>query len=142
MKQLIKNFIKKNIPSRYIELITSKGITLTKIPKDIAVISDLFVLRVEEEWETYFECLQFQSLLNAEVNEHTNRVHFVFYNQKGDYIDEKQVKVEATLKTTLDVNKIAAGLGIEKDGLFAVFHPYKENYLNKLKPKAIALIAK
>lgn len=131
MKQLIKNFIKKNIPSRYIELITSKGITLTKIPKDIAVISDLFVLRVEEEWETYFECLQFQSLLNAEVNEHTNRVHFVFYNQKGDYIDEKQVKVEATLKTTLDVNKIAAGLGIEKDGLFAVFHPYKENYLNK-----------
>lgn len=131
MRQLIKNFIKKNIPSRYIELITSKGITLTKIPKGTAVISDLFVLRVEEQWETYFECLQFQSLLNAEVNDHTNSVHFVFYNQKGDYIDEKQVKVEATLKTTLEVNKIAAELGIEKDGLFAVFHPYKENWLNK-----------
>ena len=71
MKQLIKNLIKKNIPSRYIELITSKGITLTKIPKGAAVISDLFLLRVEEGWETYFECLQFQSLLNAEVNEYT-----------------------------------------------------------------------
>lgn len=131
MKQLIKNLIKKNIPSRYIELITSKGITLTKIPKGAAVISDLFLLRVEEGWETYFECLQFQSLLNAEVNEYTKRVHIVFYNQKGDYIGEKQVNVEITLKTTLDMNKIAAGLGIKKDGLFSVFHPYKENWVNK-----------
>ena len=48
MKQSIKNFIKKSIPPRYIELITNKGIALTKIPKEEAVISDLFVLRVEE----------------------------------------------------------------------------------------------
>ena len=133
MNQLIKNYIKKNIPSRYIELITNKGIILTKIPNGSAVISDFFVLRVEQEWETYFECLQFQSLLNAEVNEQTNIVHFVFYNQNGDYVGEKEVKIETTLKTTLDVNKIAAELGIKKDGLFAVFHTHKENWLNKFK---------
>ena len=83
MKQSIKNFIKKSIPPRYIELITNKGIALTKIPKEEAVISDLFVLRVEEGWETYFEYLQFQSLLNTDENELAKSVHIVFYNQKG-----------------------------------------------------------
>ena len=129
MKQSIKNFIKKSIPPRYIELITNKGIALTKIPKEEAVISDLFVLRVEEGWETYFEYLQFQSLLNTDENELAKSVHIVFYNQKGLSVGDREVKVKKALKTTLNVNQIAKELGIEKDGLFAVFHPYKESWL-------------
>ena len=129
MKQSIKNFIKKNIPSRFIELISNKGITLTKIPMAESVISDLFVLRVEVGWETFFEYLQFQSLLHADQNEPAKRVCIVFYNQKGLFVGEKQVKVEKALKTTLNVNQIAKKLGIEEDGMFAVFHPYKESWL-------------
>lgn len=129
MKQSIKYFIKKNIPPRYIELITNKGIILTKIPKGEAVISDLFVLRLEAGWETYFEYLQFQSLLNTDENELAKCVHFVFYNQKGLSVGQREVKVKKALKTTLNVNQIAKELGIEKDGLFAVFHSYKNSWL-------------
>ena len=123
------NFIKKNIPPRYIELITNKGIALTKIPKGEAVISDLFVLRMEDGWETFFEYLQFQSLLNTDENELAKYIHIVFYNQKGHSVGDREVKVKKALKTTLNVNQIAKELGIEKDGLFAVFHPYKESWL-------------
>ena len=129
MKRAIKNFIKKNVPPRYIELITNKGIALTKIPKAEAVISDLFVFRNEAGWETYFEYLQFQSLLNTDENELAKSVYIVFYNQKGLSVGDGEVKVKKALKTTLNVNQIAKELGIEKDGLFAVFHPYKESWL-------------
>ena len=52
-----------------------------------------------------------------------------FYNQKGLSVGDGEVKVKKALKTTLNVNQIAKELGIEKDGLFAVFHPYKESWL-------------
>ena len=129
MKQFIKNFIKKNIPPRYIELIVNKGVALTKIPKAEAVISDLFVLRVEAQWETYFEYLQFHSLLNLDRKDSQRTVHFVFYSQKGNVIGEREVKVENLLKTTLNISLIAKQLGIEKDGLFAVFHTYQKSWL-------------
>ena len=130
MKQSIKNFIKKNIPPRYIELVANKGIAITKIPKGEAVISDLFVFRVEAGWETFFEYLQFHSLLNADENELSKSVRIIFYNQKGISICEREVKVKKALKTTLNINQIAKQLGLEKDGLFAVFHPYNESWLN------------
>ena len=129
MKQSIKNFLKKNIPPRYIELITNKGVALTKIPNGEAIISDLFVLRIEDGWETFFEYLQFQSLLNTDENQLTKSVHIVFFNQKGLSVGDREVKVKKALKTTLNVNQIAKDIGIEKDGLFAVFHPYKESWL-------------
>ena len=130
MKQSIKNFIKKNIPPRYIELVANKGIAITKIPKGEAVISDLFVFRVEAGWETFFEYLQFHSLLHADENELSKSVRIIFYNQKGISIGEREVKVKKALKTTLNINQIAKQLGLEKDGLFAVFHPYNESWLN------------
>ena len=58
-----KNFIKKNIPSRYLEFFSYKAISITKIPDyKGAVISDLFILRLEDGWETYFECLKFNNI--------------------------------------------------------------------------------
>ena len=131
MKESIKTFVKQNIPSRYIELLTQKGISLTKIPKQKAVISDLFILRIEDGWETNFECLQFHSLLDTGVDQLSRSIHLIFYDQKGKRIGEKDVRINYSLKTTLSINQIAIELDIQKDGLFAVFHTYKENWLTK-----------
>ena len=62
MKRLLKNFVKKNIPSRYLEFVSYKAISITKIPDADAVISDLFILRIENGWETYFECIKFNNI--------------------------------------------------------------------------------
>ena len=40
MNKQIKRFIKKNIPSRYLELLSHKAISITKIPAD--TISPLY----------------------------------------------------------------------------------------------------
>ena len=62
MKQQLKYFLKKNIPARYLELLSYRAVSITKTPQNGSVISDLFVLRIEDGWETYFECLQFNSI--------------------------------------------------------------------------------
>ena len=64
MKQYLKQYLKKNVPARWLELFSYKAVSMTKTPPADAVISDLFVLRVEDGWETIFECLQLETLLN------------------------------------------------------------------------------
>tara|TARA_B100000963_G_C22535724_1_gene629691 strand:- start:346 stop:1173 length:828 start_codon:yes stop_codon:yes gene_type:complete len=129
MNRKLKNLIKKNIPARFLELFSSKAVSITKIPKRGSVISDLFILRCENEWETFFECLDFEKILNAEVKESRQKLLFCFYSKNGHYIAKKKVKSPSTIKKTLLVNKIANDLGIYKDGLFAIFHPQKKQWI-------------
>ena len=61
MKQQVKRVIKKNIPARYLELFSTRAVAITKIPNKGSVISDFFIFRCENGWETFFECLDFVS---------------------------------------------------------------------------------
>lgn len=130
MNKQIKRFIKKNIPSRYLELLSHKAISITKIPDDGSVISDLFVLRMENQWETYFECLKFNTIFYPNDISNLKKVVFCFYNKKGEYISEKEVKLSSSIKTTLNVNILAKDLNISKDCLFAIFHPQKNYWIS------------
>jgi len=133
MKQQVKQFIKKNIPARYLEIFSSRAIAITKIPKNNAVISDLFVLRCEAGWETYFECLDFDRLLNANHDNSTQKLTFCFYSKEGQFIAEKEIILTSAIKTTLLVNKIASDFNIKEDCLFAIFHPQKKQWITKHK---------
>ena len=73
-----KLWILKNIDSKYFEILNSKYTYLTKIPNNKhAVISDLFPLRIENNWNTFFELLNAPRLINP-VQKINNEVEICF----------------------------------------------------------------
>ena len=131
MKEHLKQFLKKNIPARLLELFYYKAVTITKIPTDDAVISDLFILRVEDGWETYFECLQFDSILNPKREVEPQTVIFCFYTKGGLFITERKLTLSKEIKNTLNVNELVKDLSLKEDGLFAIFHPQKHYWISQ-----------
>jgi len=131
MKQYLKHYLKKNVPARWLELFSYKAVSMTKIPPRDAVISDLFVLRVEDGWETIFECLQLETLLNPSKNGDIQTLIFCFYTKTGQFIKERKVTLPKEIKTTININQLVEDLTIEEDGLFAIFHPQKKYWIRQ-----------
>ena len=131
MKQYLKNFLKKNIPARWLEMFSAKAVSITKIPPVDAVISDLFVLRVEDGWGTYFECLQFDALLNPNEEIELQTVIFCFYSKAGQLITERKLTLPREIKTTINLNQLVEDLNLKEDSLFAIFHPQKKYWIRQ-----------
>lgn len=131
MKQYLKTFLKKNVPARWLEMFSSKAVSITKIPPMDAVISDLFVLRVEDGWETYFECLQFDALLNPNEEIELQTVIFCFYSKAGQLITERKLTLPREIKTTINLNQLVEDLNLNEDSLFAIFHPQKKYWIRQ-----------
>ena len=123
MKEKIKYWIKKNVPARYIELLFPAKVGITKVPSKGATISDLFILRMENNWQTFFELLNINQIMNPTQRKiKEGSVSFLFYNTAGEFLGCKEIDLPIQMKKTIDVNQIAETLGITKDGLFSVFH--------------------
>ena len=133
MKQQLKYFLKNNIPARYLELLSYRAVSITKTPQKGSVISDLFVLRMEDGWETYFECLQFNSIFNPHENANPQKVIFCFYTKTGQFITERNVVLPSAIKTTLNVNELVKDFNLTEDSLFAIFHPQKKQWITDHK---------
>lgn len=131
MKQYLKHYLKKNVPARWLELFSFKAVSITKIPPPDAVISDLFVLRVEDGWETIFECLQFETLLNPSEKVDLQTLIFCFYTKTGQFITERKVTLPKEIKTTININQLVEDLTLNEDGLFAIFHPQKKYWIRQ-----------
>ena len=131
MKNKIKEYIKRKVPARLLEFFSYKAVTITKIPRKGSIVSDLFILRTEGGWETYFEFLQFDSLLNPKSQITSINVIFCFYCKNGKFLMEKEISIPAKIKATINVNKIASEFELKYDCLFAIFHPHKKYWINK-----------
>lgn len=131
MKQYLKTFLKKNVPARWLEMLSSKAVSITKIPPVDAVISDLFVLRIEDGWETYFECLQFDALLNPNEEIELQTVIFCFYSKAGQFITERKLTLPREIKSTINLNQFVEDLSLKEDCLFAIFHPQKKYWIRQ-----------
>ena len=131
MKQYLRNFLKKNVPARWLEMFSSKAVLITKIPPMDAVISDLFVLRIEDGWETYFECLQFDALLNPNEEIELQTVIFCFYSNTGQLITERKLTLPREIKTTINLNQFVEDLNLKEDCLFTIFHPQKKYWIRQ-----------
>ena len=92
---------------------------------------DLFVLRVEDGWETIFECLQFESLLNPSEKVDLKTLIFCFYTKTGQFITERKVTLPKEIKTTININQLVEDLTLKEDGLFAIFHPQKKYWIRQ-----------
>jgi len=133
MRERLKKIIKNNIPAQLIELLFSKKVAITKTPSRKAVISDLFINRIENDWETHFELLKTDHILSPQQSNITNNLATIFFfNRNGESIGFKKVDKMTNMKNTLNISSIAKSLGIFHDGLFAIFHhevpDWYENY--------------
>lgn len=93
---------------------------LTKRPlSPSAAVSDLFVWRSNDDWQTFFELTDIPSLFEDDCN--SRYVTFVFYNKAGEQIVEQRMALQAHKRKTLNVSAII-GRSNGELGTFAVFH--------------------
>jgi len=112
-KDLIRKF-------RYLLFIPRK---VTRVPKNQeSVISDLFCIRDDDRWQTFFELLDVVSLIEGISGEHPNKgVKMFFFDKSGNKVSEKFVSFGSNARKTIKIDKDF--IGTSTASTFAVFHP-------------------
>lgn len=132
MKENLKYFIKKNFPVSIIEFFSSKKVWITKAPERKSVVSDLFIFRINGNWETHFELLNIQHVMSpGDKTTTSNKAIVFFFNKDGELINNKEVETSVEMKKSININKLAKDLKIEEDGLFSVFHYQPPEWFQK-----------
>ena len=128
----IKSWLVKNIHSKYLELLSKKGVSITKIPLKGSVVSDLFPLRIEDGWNTFFELLNYHQILNPEEQNFINgNVEVKLYDKNGIFLKAQKIENNTKIKHTLNLKNIANQLGIYNDGIFSVFHQNHTSWISE-----------
>lgn len=103
---------------------------LTGLPaRAAAPISDLFVWRISDEWETFFELIDIPSLF--EDGQGQQHVIFAFFDVSGRRVSEHKVDLRANCRQTLDISSMVGRCHGEA-GTFAVFHSRTPSDITKL----------
>ena len=123
----IKFWIKQNVPTRFLEFLGKKGILISSIPIDEkSIISDLFVYKIENGWNTFFELLNYSRILDLKtLNDFNYDITIKFFSSSGVFLKDFKTKSSISFRSTLDIKKIANDLGIFKNGTFSVFHHFE-----------------
>jgi hypothetical protein len=106
---------------------------VTKTPKiSGSVISDLFCIRFDKEWKTYFELLNIEGLISGNNSPNlTTFAEFVFFDSEGKRIGSKNVEVGKFPRQTVLLDESFI-INIKEAASFSVFHskPHEELDLN------------
>ncbi len=107
---------------------------LTKVPSyNKAKISDLFIWRYDNNWQTFFELLDIASLF-GDSSKH--KVDIIFFNNHGKQIHKQQFKLNANKRNVLDISSILTSIKDIKTmgnfGLFCIFHNKTPDIITKL----------
>ena len=106
---------------------------LTKKPNNPqSVISDLFVWRCNQDWNTYFELLDLASLFGDEGQ---HQVDIVFFDNNGENFHQKSIELSGLYRQVLDISKVLSTLKqLPSDyGTFCVFHKKIPNSVLKIQ---------
>jgi hypothetical protein len=115
----LRNLIPFNI-KRLKRAIWSWRQPLTHIPAEIdSPISDLFVWRSSENWQTFFELIDISSFF--EDRNWPNKATLIFFDIKGERIFERSFELKPNRRRSLDISLIV-GSSHGEIGTFAVFH--------------------
>lgn len=103
---------------------------LTRLPAPAAdPISDLFVWRSSDEWETFFELIDIPSLF--EDGQGQQHVTLAFFDGTGRQVLAHKVNLRANCRQTLDISSMV-GRSHGETGTFAVFHSTTPSGVTKL----------
>jgi hypothetical protein len=105
----------------FYKLFVPKGVS-RKPSSPGGVISDLFMIRSDDDWQTYFEILNIPGLLNGSFASNENHsLTFVFFDSDGDEIGRKIVKTSAEPRETINLDKFFFNR-IAEAATFSLFH--------------------
>jgi len=96
---------------------------LTKVPSAAqAPISDLFIWRRNSDWQTHFELLDINHLVNADESAagHASAT-FVFFNKDGQEIVRRQIECHPNGRNTIALNDLLPADAGDM-GTYACFH--------------------
>lgn len=95
---------------------------VTRVPKNsVSVISDLFCIRNDAGWETFFELLDVVSLIQGISGEHPNEgVKMFFFDSAGRTVSERFVPFGNGARKTIRIDHDF--VGAPNASTFAVFH--------------------
>lgn len=103
---------------------------LTRIPAGVdSPISDLFVWRSSEYWQTFFELIDIPSLF--EDSQSPGQVTLIFFDGTGHHIREEHFNMKPNCRQTLDISALV-GRKHGESGTFAVFHSKTPPAVTKL----------
>lgn len=114
---MINNFLKKARKAPWV-----LGQRLTKKPASAqSVISDLFIWRCSQDWNTYFELLDIASLFG---DHEQHQIEIIFFNDIGNEFHRQSIELSGLDRQVLDIFDTLSVLGeLPGDyGTFAVFH--------------------
>jgi hypothetical protein len=83
------------------------------------LISDLFVWRSNDDWQTFFELIDIPSLFEDGCT--SRYINIVFFDANGRQLLDKRIALDANKRQTLNVSSII-GQSYGELGTFAVFH--------------------
>jgi len=117
----LKKFAKQLLPRRLLILLQNSR-NLTKIPIDEhAAISDMFLYRCDDNWNTYFELLNVPGLIEP-TSQGKYQVHLVFFDKNGELLYQQTVSNERYKRKTIDLKQIVIENNLPLNGLFSCFH--------------------
>ena len=116
MIEKIKFWIKQKVTTRFIEFLGKKRILVTSIPNDNkSLVSDLFLYKIENGWNTFFELLNYSRILDLKsLNIFDYKITIKFFNSEGEFLQDYKIKSSKNFRSTLDIKKIANDLKIFK----------------------------
>ena len=102
-------------------LFIPKGITQKPLSTR-AVISDLFPLRDDSDWQTFFELLNVPGIIAGDnAQKRKTNARFIFFSKTGEVVGERVVEVGNLGRQTTLLDSDFFG-GINKARSFSVFH--------------------
>jgi hypothetical protein len=103
---------------------------LTRLPNvEHAPISDLFVWRSSDMWQTFFELIDIPSLF--EDGRESKHVDLIFFDKSGHRVLEQRIDLRANSRQTLNISSLIGRVHGEV-GTFAVFHSTTPISITKL----------
>jgi len=103
------------------------GQKITQMPNDPhAVISDLFIWRCSQDWNTYFELLDLAGLFD---NKGRHQVKVVFFDDRGNQFHQEFIDLVGMYRQVLNISKVLSVLKQlpSSYGTFCVFHQKSPN---------------
>jgi len=96
---------------------------ITKTPRVAgSVISDLFCIRNDSGWETYFEVLNIEGLIEGDNSvDKKSDAEVIFFDSSGEKIGSKVIQVGIFGRETIHLDESFIS-GVEAAATFSVFH--------------------
>jgi len=107
------------------------GQKILKNPKsNKAVISDLFLWRLDDEWDTFYEILDYSSVFFSTPEKYC---HIIFFDRYGNQIYERKVSVPSLERKTIKLSELLPqSKRINQSyGSFCVIHPHTPKIISE-----------